>query len=239
MMPPSQPLALASDPVWIARAKQHLRAQMRAVRGQLPAAAVAARSRRIVTALCQLIDQHRPPSVALFAPLRHEVQLLPALVDEAASPAPTWLLPRIAGASEQTGTPAVMHSGEGLREQGLTLHIYSHDTALQRGAFGVRQPPEDTPTMPDDAVAWVIAPALAVDSDGCRLGYGGGHYDRLLARLPHALVVVVAFDFQLLVELPRAAHDRPGHVVVTDARVHWAAGRPPAPGSRPPTVAAP
>ena len=53
-----------------------------------------------------------------------------------------------------------------------------------------------------DAVAdaqLVIAPALAVDRDGVRLGQGGGSYDRALARRdPDALVVAVVQDDELV-----------------------------------------
>jgi 5-formyltetrahydrofolate cyclo-ligase len=55
----------------------------------------------------------------------------------------------------------------------------------------------------------VLAPALAVDRDGRRLGQGGGSYDRALERAG-APVVAVVFDDEVLDEpLPVEAHDRP------------------------------
>lgn len=65
----------------------------------------------------------------------------------------------------------------------------------------------------------VIAPGLGFDLHGNRLGYGGGHFDRLLARLRRGAVVVgVALDFQIVDELPVEEHDRPVAVVVTPTR---------------------
>ena len=54
----------------------------------------------------------------------------------------------------------------------------------------------------------VLAPALAVDPGGRRLGQGGGSYDRALERAG-APVVAVVFDEELLDgPLPVEAHDR-------------------------------
>ncbi|CAN5795918.1 hypothetical protein BH20ACT4_BH20ACT4_14390 [soil metagenome] len=64
----------------------------------------------------------------------------------------------------------------------------------------------------------VVVPGLAFTPDGRRLGQGGGHYDRLIARLgPHCLAIGVCYAEQLLEELPTEAHDRTVDVVVTDA----------------------
>jgi 5-formyltetrahydrofolate cyclo-ligase len=63
----------------------------------------------------------------------------------------------------------------------------------------------------------VIVPGLAFTLDGTRLGQGGGHFDRFLARLgDHCLRVGVAFREQLLAELPTAAHDIAVDLVITD-----------------------
>nr|MDT0658214.1 5-formyltetrahydrofolate cyclo-ligase [Micromonospora sp. DSM 115978] len=62
----------------------------------------------------------------------------------------------------------------------------------------------------------VVVPALAVDRSGIRLGRGGGSYDRALARVsPAALVVAVLHDGELVDHLPARPHDRPVHAVVT------------------------
>jgi 5-formyltetrahydrofolate cyclo-ligase len=68
-----------------------------------------------------------------------------------------------------------------------------------------------------DAVV-VVAPAVAADLGGGRLGQGGGSYDRALARRdPHALVVVLLHDGELLPagDVPVDAHDVPVDVAVT------------------------
>lgn len=55
----------------------------------------------------------------------------------------------------------------------------------------------------------VVVPLVAFDDLGNRLGYGGGNYDRLLARLrPDAIVAGIAFEEQRLAHLPTEPHDR-------------------------------
>jgi 5-formyltetrahydrofolate cyclo-ligase len=68
------------------------------------------------------------------------------------------------------------------------------------------------------AAAFVIlAPALAVDHSGTRLGQGGGSYDRGLARRrPDAVLVAIVNDEEYGVwPLPRDAHDVPMTAVIT------------------------
>lgn len=66
--------------------------------------------------------------------------------------------------------------------------------------------------------AVVVVPALAVDRRGRRLGQGGGSYDRALPRRgPHALVVALLHDGELLEggAVPVRPHDVAVDVVVT------------------------
>lgn len=71
-----------------------------------------------------------------------------------------------------------------------------------------------------DRADLVLAPGLAVDPTGTRMGQGGGCYDRALPRRrPGTPVVVVLHPGELAdatdEPLPRAAHDAPVDAVVT------------------------
>ncbi len=77
--------------------------------------------------------------------------------------------------------------------------------------FGVHEPAG--PEVDVDEIDLVIVPGLAFTAAGDRLGYGGGHYDRLLLTVS-AASVGVCFEDQLVDELPLAAHDvRVGTVI--------------------------
>ncbi len=69
---------------------------------------------------------------------------------------------------------------------------------------------------PSAAVDVVLVPALAVATDGTRLGRGGGSYDRALARVPSATpVAALLYDTEVVVHLPSEPWDLPVRAVVT------------------------
>lgn len=80
---------------------------------------------------------------------------------------------------------------------------------LVTAPFGLLEPPE--PWLPASALAeagLVLVPALAVDQRGARLGRGRGFYDRsLVHKDPHARLIAVVRDEELVDELPSEPHD--------------------------------
>ncbi len=83
-------------------------------------------------------------------------------------------------------------------------------------SYGPKEPPHRVAAEPSE-VDVVITPGMAFDRSGHRVGYGGGNYDRYLAGLnPKATRVGIAFDVQVLAEVPRGPDDQPVDFVVTD-----------------------
>ncbi|MCV7067719.1 5-formyltetrahydrofolate cyclo-ligase [Mycolicibacterium farcinogenes] len=80
---------------------------------------------------------------------------------------------------------------------------------LVAAQFGLREPP--APWLPAGRIAdaeVILVPALAVDRTGTRLGRGAGFYDRsLIYAAPHARLVAVVRDEELVDELPADPHD--------------------------------
>ncbi|MBD5786582.1 5-formyltetrahydrofolate cyclo-ligase [Cellulosimicrobium terreum] len=105
---------------------------------------------------------------------------------------------------------------------------YAGPEDLQVRAPG-RPPEPGTDTLGPEAIAHadvVIAPALAVDSRGVRLGQGGGWYDRALEHArADATVVAVVFPEEVYDAddrpLPVEAHDRFVHAVATPHGWRW------------------
>ena len=75
-------------------------------------------------------------------------------------------------------------------------------------------PPRADPCSAD----LLLVPAVAVDHQNFRLGYGGGFYDRLLAALPpNAKTCCPVFALQREKKIPKAPHDRPIWRIITEA----------------------
>ena len=66
--------------------------------------------------------------------------------------------------------------------------------------------------------AAILAPAMAVDRRGVRMGKGGGYYDRALAGLTVPVAALV-YDEDLLPHLPREPHDVPVHAAITPSGI--------------------
>jgi 5-formyltetrahydrofolate cyclo-ligase len=99
----------------------------------------------------------------------------------------------------------------------LMFRAWRPEDTLVTAEFGTRVPlasqPELTPRV-------LIVPLLAFDRAGYRLGYGGGFYDRTLARLRDSgdvLAVGVAYAAQEVAEVPRDGSDQPVDWIVTEA----------------------
>ena len=65
----------------------------------------------------------------------------------------------------------------------------------------------------------VIVPGAAFDHQGNRLGLGGGYYDRFLERVPMAKRVALAFDYQLVDNIPTEPHDLKVDVIITRSEI--------------------
>lgn len=93
-------------------------------------------------------------------------------------------------------------------------------TPSERGAFGISEPVEGD--VLDLAVHdLVLAPLVAFDHSGQRLGQGGGFYDRSLARLGERrpVIVGIAHAFQEVAEIPAEPWDIGVDAVVTDTKI--------------------
>jgi len=176
---------------------------MRALRKALPPAACALRSAKIVERVAELEPVMRARTVCLFWPIedRHEVDLRPL------------------DATLRARGARVAYPGIDAETGAMAFRYVSDPQAMQEQGFGFREPSSREPEAQPGDVDVVIVPALALDPRGHRVGYGVGYYDRALPRYaPPAFAVAVAFDFQLVAEVPDSAADVRVNWIVTDAR---------------------
>lgn len=83
-------------------------------------------------------------------------------------------------------------------------------------SFGAMEPTSAEIVGPTE-IDVVVAPGVAFDRNGGRIGYGGGFYDRFLRTVrADTPVIGLAFAVQLVDEIPRGEHDRLVDVVVTE-----------------------
>ncbi|MGM0560343.1 MAG: 5-formyltetrahydrofolate cyclo-ligase [Pseudomonadota bacterium] len=103
--------------------------------------------------------------------------------------------------------------------QPLVFRAWQPGDRLVREAFGTSVPePSAAEQVPDI----LLVPLLAFDSEGYRLGYGGGFYDRTLEKLRAergTLAIGLGFAWQHMDFLPRGPHDQKLDMIVTEQGV--------------------
>ncbi len=90
----------------------------------------------------------------------------------------------------------------GKRGERLVFRLWRPGDALALEPFGTVRP-NGAVREPD----FLLAPLLAFDRAGYRLGYGAGYYDRTLAALPKAFALGCAYAAQEVPRVPAGPHD--------------------------------
>ncbi len=71
--------------------------------------------------------------------------------------------------------------------------------------------------FPKERIDLVIVPGVAFSKEGSRLGRGKGFYDRFLKGLPRNIKKIgLAYDLQIVEDLPATTHDTPVDIVITN-----------------------
>ena len=128
--------------------------------------------------------------VSGFNPIGEEISPLPLLL-KLAEQGHAICLPVMAGKGEP-----------------LVFREWTPGAATREAVWGIREPLPTAAVLEPDVL---LVPLLAFDTKGHRLGYGGGFYDRTIARLKGRKPVVtigVAFDEQRMEEVPHREHDQ-------------------------------
>lgn len=196
--------ALAPEELIRFKVKAELRKRMRGVRKTAPLEACAERSAQIVASLEAHPAVQASKAAALFWPIveRHEVDLRP--FDTA-----------LRARGVRVAYPSIdPDTGD------MVFRFVGDPAELEDAGYGFAEPSKDAPVAASGDLDLVIVPALAVDPTGHRIGYGAGYYDRTLPKYaPPAVAIAVAYDYQLVAEVPATPGDVQVAWVVTDKRV--------------------
>lgn len=109
---------------------------------------------------------------------------------------------------------------EGARSMQV-LEILDVKRDLEPSRFGgFKEPLSALPTIAPEQLDLIIVPGRAFDARGRRLGRGGGYYDRFFAQGGiRAKTMALAFDCQVVDDVPTLEHDRTVDLIVTESRV--------------------
>ena len=180
--------------------KAAMRDQARERLEKMPAAERVAASMQARALLTAQPVWNRAQSVLMFAPLPKELDVWPLLA-EALAAGKRVALPRF----------------EPDLKSYAIRQIQNAETDLLVGHFGIREPREQCARLSSNRVELILVPGVAFDLQGSRLGRGNGYYDQLLAAV-RGKRCGVAFDEQLVPEIPVEAHDARMDCLLTPTR---------------------
>ncbi|WP_027720697.1 5-formyltetrahydrofolate cyclo-ligase [Maridesulfovibrio zosterae] len=187
--------------------KDVIRKRLLKTRSRMCASDVEVKSGRIVESILSLKQWINAQEVLLYWPIKNEVDVRPLL--EAA-----W------DSGKKLFMPCCRTDEPGLMDFGVVRA--EHD--LLGGSFGIKEPCRSRCEFPD-AVSpdIVIVPGVGYDSHGYRIGFGGGYYDRFLARpqKDFFLSVGVCYSFQLVEGFPVEPWDQAVSLVCTEKELIW------------------
>jgi 5-formyltetrahydrofolate cyclo-ligase len=103
----------------------------------------------------------------------------------------------------------------------LELYEIKGMTELKGGYMGIPEPSLTKDRLMDvNDIDAMIIPGVGFDLSGNRLGYGGGYYDILLAKLTKRIpLIALAYEEQIVESIPPEPYDRKVTIIITDKRI--------------------
>lgn len=200
---PMRPEELKSCLFGALEPKAALRARMRKRRREQDPRLAAYKSKAIASRLLDMDELKNAGCIALYAATPDEVAT-EAIAAELFAHGADLLFPAVRG------------------EGAEFFRVKKWSELSIEGAYGIREPdPVRCKAAEISEADVILAPGVAFDLFGSRIGYGGGYYDRLLAmKRAEAIVIAPAFEFQVVRALESEDHDIRVDAVVTEERVY-------------------
>ena len=177
--------------------KQQLRATIRRLSAQLPFRYREAANRAIARHLLALPEYRSAGAVFCFVSAGREIDTRPILEQTLAD-------------GKMLCIPLCVADGI------MELRAIRNLEELFPGAYGILEPPADSPALSPDQIDLAVIPCVTCSREGRRLGRGGGYYDRFLAHYRGAAVLLCR-ERLLRQEIPFGVHDYPIPWVLTEA----------------------
>lgn len=173
--------------------KQSLRKAIRERKRSMTFQEIEEKSRQLGILFAQSEAYRRAKTIYGYLPYNQEVRTIP-------------MLERALAEGKRVAVPKVY--GEEMR------FIYMTDLSqVAKGYAGIPEPIADGPVA-QDPTALVLMPGLAFDRQGHRIGYGGGFYDKFLAREPDHPTLALCYDFQMVPQVDTQTFDIPVDTVL-------------------------
>ena len=155
-------------------------------------------SRKIAETVTALPEYSNSRRILAYADYNHEV-MTKYIIEAAWNDGKEVAVPKVVG-------------------QDMVFYKLTDFAQLEKGYFGIPEPARGEIVQWEEAL--MIMPGVAFDRQNHRVGYGGGFYDRFLEKHPYITRVAVAFEFQMMSEVPVESTDISPEIIVTEKEIY-------------------
>ena len=158
------------------------------------------KSKRIEQQLFNLKEYQQARTILYYVSIDHEVDTH-HMIKQSLNTDKKILVP-ITDTSNHTIIPSLIQSWDNLKP----------------GAYGILSATTTNP-IKLSTIDMIIIPGIGFDTTGGRIGHGKGYYDRLLTQTTQAYRVALAFEFQIIDQIPTESHDISMDLIITENRI--------------------
>lgn len=187
--------------------KRRLREEILAKRALLTAEDIKEKSRKITDKLLDLKEFKASKVVMSYVDFNNEVETKD-------------FIRTCLQQGKRVVVPVVVRKPESLRSEIIASEIFDPDGDLVPGTYGILEPRKDRLREINPCeIDFAAIPGTVFDMRRNRIGYGAGYYDRFLIKLKKdCLKAGLAFELQIVEELPVEKHDVPLDMIITESR---------------------
>ena len=178
--------------------KKEIRKKIFKARKEHEDAWIQEKSRKITETLTQLPEDRNADRIMAYADYNHEV-ITRYIIEQAWKDGKEVAVPKVFG-------------------KDMIFYRLTDFSQLEAGYFGIPEPARGEIVQCEEAL--MIMPGVAFDRQNHRVGYGGGFYDRFLEKHPYITRVAVAFEFQMMSEVPVEPTDISPEIIVTEKEIY-------------------
>lgn len=181
------------------KSKSEIRKEHLKRRRELSPEHVSNLSHRIIEKIRQHEIYKHARQICLYMPIKNEVDMHPLL-------AAAWM------EQKEVYLPRIV-AGD------MDFYLYDESTPLISGAYDILEPASKQVLIPTNETL-VICPGAVFSYQGDRIGYGGGYYDKYLAKHPMVSAMAVAYEFQIHPDIPHDSMDRKMDYVISEENIY-------------------
>ena len=186
--------------------KKEIRRAVLKARSELDGETAALASQVICRRILDIESYERAEDVCLYMPVNNEVDVM--LLAEAAMEQ-----------GKRVWVPKVIKKGEKDQAGEMVFNRYEGMDRTVTGPYDIVESLSEEILEPGENTL-VIMPGVAFTWSRDRIGYGGGFYDRYLSKHTSHFTAALAFEFQMMEEVPTEPTDLLPDVVITEKTIY-------------------